>query len=292
MANRWAPRTRACPALPADSGLRQRLVDVAAEEWARFRYPVEEIRETGLSTVYRPAAGELIPRRLNRLAGGLTHRGMRLGWMEDDSAVQAAIGGYWTAQPDDEGIDIQNRLRGVYRATGWAVPWSAAFISYVVCTAGVGDLAQFRRSDSHFDYVDQAIAAADGHAPRALFRARDISTGLPQPGDLVCADRRSPGSLRSIEDRRRQPGERPMHCDLTVKVDRRAGFVALIGGNVSQTVNLTMINIVRGGKGRPDRIQTAQDISGARPYFAILALTTSGTANLDLAPAVKRITGR
>lgn len=285
-------QTRSCPNLPVDAGLRQRLVDVAAEEWARFRYPVEEIRDTGLSTVYRPFSGELVPRRFNKVAPGLTHRGMRLGYMEDDHAVQAAIGGYWTATTDDEGINIQNQLRAVYRPVGWAVPWSAAFISYVVCSAGVGDLQQFRRSKSHYDYVDQAIAAADGRAPQAIYRAREISSGLPEPGDLVCADRRFPDPLRSIEDRRRHPGERPMHCDLTVKVDRRGGYVALIGGNVSQTVNLTMVNIVRGQRGAKDRIQTASDIAGARPYFTILALRSGGAASLDRTPAVMRITGR
>ena len=65
-----------------------------------------------------------------------------------------------------------------------------------------------------------------------------------------------------------------MHCDIVVKLDRQAGFVGLIGGNVSQSVNLTMINIVPAAKGRPARVQTSADISGARPYFAILELTT------------------
>ena len=83
-----------------------------------------------------------------------------------------------------------------------------------------------------------------------------------------------------------------MHCDIVVKLDRKAGFVGLIGGNVSQSVNLTMINIVPAAKGRPARVQTSADISGARPYFAILELTTGGEATLDRTPAIARITGR
>jgi hypothetical protein len=289
---RWTPVTASCPTLPADAGLRQRIVDVAAEEWARFGYGVEEVRETGLSVVYRPYHGSIIPKALNRVSPGVTRRGMRLGRMEDERSVAAAIGGYWTAAPDQNAIEIQNRLRAVYAGTGWAVPWSAAFVSYVMCAAGSGEMDRFARSDSHFTYVDQAIAAADGKAPRALYRARDITSGLPRPGDLLCADRLWPTPLRSIADRRAHPGERPMHCDVVVKVDRKSGFVALIGGNVSQTVNMTMINIVPGAKGRPARVQRAGDIGGARPYFVILALRSGGAATLDDTPAVRRITGR
>jgi uncharacterized protein DUF2272 len=287
---RWTQLEQGCPTLP-DAGLRQRIVDVAAEEWARFGYPVEEARETGLSVVYRPLHGEIIPRRFNKVSPGLTRRGMRLGWMEDDRAVAAAIGGYWTAAPDEGAIDIQNRLRAVYSATGWAVPWSAAFVSYVVCAAGVGDMDRFARSDSHFTYVDQAIAATDGRSRRAIYRARDVAAGLPRPGDLLCADRRWPTPLRTLADRRANPGERPMHCDVVVKVDRPSGYVAVIGGNVSQSVNLTMVNIVAGAKGRPDRVQTSADISGARPYFAVLSLGIGGAASLDRTPAIARITG-
>ena len=288
----WVPLTRSCRSLPADAGLRQRIVDVAAEEWARFGYPVEEATETGLSVVYRPFSGSLVPKRLNKVAPGLTRRGMRLGAMEDDRSVAHAIGGYWTSAPDEDGIGIQNRLRAVYSATGWAVPWSAAFVSYVMCASGLGEMDRFARSDSHFVYVDQAIARADGAAARAVYRARDVATGLPRVGDLLCADRRWPDLLRTVADRRRLPGERPMHCDIVVKLDRQAGFVGLIGGNVSQSVNLTMINIVPAAKGRPARVQTAADISGARPYFAILELTTGGEATLDRTPAIRRITGR
>ncbi|MGZ8362898.1 MAG: DUF2272 domain-containing protein [Caulobacteraceae bacterium] len=286
---RWRAVNTACPSLPADASLRQRIVDVAAEEWGRFGYPVEEIRERGLTTVFSPPRGVIVSPSLNRVKPGITRRGMRLGYMEDDRAVMAAIGGYWTAAPDGAGIAIQNELRADYRAAGWAVPWSAAFVSYVMCAAGAGRMDQFARSDSHSTYVDQAIAAADGKAPRAIYRARDVKLGLPKPGDLMCYDRNWPRRYRTVADRRGHAEEVPMHCDIVVRVDRRGGFVASVGGNVSQAVTMTLLNIVPGRKGRPARVQTSDDVEGARPLFTILELTTGGTASLDKAPAVQRL---
>ena len=290
--DRWTAAVTSCPNLPADASLRQRIVDVTAEEWARFGYPVEDIRARNLTTVFSPTRGVIISPSLNRARRGIVRRGMRLGAMEDDRSVAAAIGGYWTTAPDGAGIAIQNQLRADYRAAGWAVPWSAAFVSYVMCAAGAGRPEQFARSDSHSTYVDQAIAATDGKAARAAYRARDLSGGLPRPGDMVCLDRNWPTRYRTIADRRGHSDEVPLHCDIVLRVDRRGGFVGLVGGNVSQSVTMTLVNIVPARKGRPARLQTSADVDGARPYFTILELVTGGAASLDRAPAVKRLGGR
>lgn len=285
----WSVVDTSCPALPADASLRQRIVDVAAQEWARFGYQVEEIQRPGLSIAARPLHGAIVPRELNRIRPGLTHRLLRIGRMEDQRGVAATIGGYWAATPGNHAIDIQNQLRAVYAGVGWAVPWSAAFVSYVICASGVGDPAQFQRHEAHWAYVDQAIAAADGLAPRAIYRARDLGLGLPRPGDLVCLDRGGAG-LRTVEDKRRAPGEAPLHCDIVVKVDRPGGMVAMIGGNVVQSVTMSLVNIVPARHGRPARLQTADDIRGGRPSFAILELATGGSATLDKTPAIRGIT--
>jgi hypothetical protein len=287
-ASGWRVTDASCPVLPADASLRQRIVDVAAEEWARFRYQVLEVREDGLSVVVRPERGSIIPRALNRVRPGITPRLLRLGHMEGDGSVAAAIAGYWAATPDSHGIELQNQLEKVYDETGWAVYWSAAFISYVMCASGAGDPAQFHRSEAHWRYVDQAIEAADGKAPRAMFRARDLDQGLPRPGDLVCLDRTG-GRFRSTDDKRRAPGEAPLHCDVVVKVDARRRLAAMIGGNVVQSVSMSLVDIVPARHGRPARLEMRGDRPGARPFFTVLELTTGGEASLDKAPAIRRI---
>lgn len=284
----WSVVDASCPTLPADAGLRQRIVDVAAEEWARFGFQVEEIQKTGLSVVARPEHGSIVPRAANRVRPGITRRVLRLGRMEDSQRIAPAIGGYWATTPGAIGLDIQNRLRAVLDETGWAVAWSAAFVSYDMCAAGVSDLEQFARNEAHWVYVDQAIAAADGKAPRAVYRARDPGLGLPRPGDLVCMDRGGNG-LRTVEDKRLKPGEMPLHCDIVVKVDRKGAMVAMIGGNVVQSVTMTLVNIVPAAHGKPARMQSDEDIPGGRGAFAVLALTTGGEASLDKAPAIRRL---
>jgi hypothetical protein len=284
----WSVVDAACPTLPADASLRQRIIDVAAEEWARFGFQVEEIQKTGLSVVARPEHGSIVPKAVNPVRPGITRRVLRLGRMEDSQRVAPAIGGYWATTPGAIGLDIQNRLRAVLDETGWAVAWSAAFVSYDMCAAGVPDLEQFARNEAHWVYVDQAIAAADGKAPRAIYRARDPGLGLPKPGDLVCLDRGGNG-LRSVQDKRLKPGEMPLHCDVVVKVDRKGGMVAMVGGNVVQSVTMTLVIIVPAGHGRPARMQDDRDIPGGRGAFAVLELTTGGEASLDQAPAIRRL---
>lgn len=290
-ASGWTVTDASCPTLPPDASLRQRIVDVAAQEWARFGYQTLEVREDGLSVVARPYRGSIIPKPMNRVREGLTPRLLRLGRMEGDDSVAAAIGGYWAATPDSHGIMLQNQLEAVYDQTGWAVYWSAAFISYVMCAAGVGDQDQFHRSEAHWTYVDQAIEAADGKAPRAVFRARELDLGLPKVGDLVCLDRTG-GRFRSTEDKRQAPGEAPLHCDVVVKVDPRRSLVATIGGNVVQSVTMALVNVHPARQGKPARLQMRGDEPGARPYFTVLELVTGGEASLDKAPAIRRIAGR
>jgi hypothetical protein len=285
----WKVTDAACPVLPADAALRQRIVDVAAEEWARFGYQVLEVREQGLSLVARPGRGSIVPLALNRLRKGLTPRLLRIGRMEGDDSVAAAIGGSWAATPDSHGIALQNQLEKIYEQTGWAVYWSAAFVSYVMCASGVGDADQFHRSEAHWTYVDQAIDAADGKAPRAVFRARDLELGLPRPGDLVCGDRTG-GRFRSTGDKRLAPGEAPLHCDVVVKVDLKHRLAAMVGGNVVQSVSMSLVNIEPARRGRPARLQMRGDKPGARPFFTVLELVTGGDASLDKAPAIRRIT--
>jgi Uncharacterized protein conserved in bacteria (DUF2272) len=285
----WRASITNCPASVTTRPLRQRFVDVAAEEWARFGFPVIDNRAQGLRTIVRPRRDAIIPDALNPVAVAGTKQALRLGYMEDDAQVRPAIAGYWTAVPGQSALSVQSRLNGIHRSAGWSMAWSAGFISYVVCAAGIEDLAAFERSDSHYAYVDQAIRNAANQNPIGIYRARDVATGLPKVGDLLCADRAANNqpSYGSLAARTAQIGEpRFMHCDLVVTVSQRGGYVGLIGGNVVQAVSMTLVGIKPATRTAPARVVTEFDDATSRPWFTVLELQGGGSAKLVDAPAI------
>jgi Uncharacterized protein conserved in bacteria (DUF2272) len=289
---KWMPINTQCPTTQIDAKLRQSLVNVAVEEWARFGFPVADHRKKGRDIVVSPEGGPLISPKLNKKIAGIARGALRLGYMEDDKEVRRAIGGYWATVPDQDALVLQSSIFQQYPDAGWAQPWSAAFISYVFCASGVSDLEKFKRSSGHAGYVDQAIQTASGRAD-GILKARDVSKGLPRPGDLLCADRADTTTpFRNIDDRIANPGGRSMHCDIVVKVQKGVGgYVAMIGGNVVQSVSMTLVNIVNPTVAGPARVETFYDNNskGARPWFAVLELQADGDVSLDTAPAIKRI---
>lgn len=151
---------------------------------------------------------------------------------------------YWRIVPNAEGAIPANRGRYIAALRGeatspalWASPfWSAAFISWVMASAGV-DTPEFAPDAAHsryLDHLDTLAAAWPGLAP---FLPRDPSAYAPQAGDLVCRDR-SRRPLASWSERALERGQfRPMHCDIVVEVG--AGVVEAVGGNVSDSVTLS-----------------------------------------------------
>lgn len=151
---------------------------------------------------------------------------------------------YWRIVPNAEGAIPANRgryfaaLRGEATSPAlWASPyWSAAFISWVMASAGV-DAPEFKPDAAHSAYLDHLDALAAAWPQLAPFLPRDPSAYAPQRGDLVCRDR-SRRPLASWADRALERGQfRPMHCDIVVEVG--AGVVEAVGGNVSDSVTLS-----------------------------------------------------
>ncbi|MGE0597083.1 MAG: DUF2272 domain-containing protein, partial [Hyphomonadaceae bacterium] len=232
-----AAPAQGCAAAPA-AGLRQRLVDLAVQEWARFSYPITR------------RAGD-VSARFPDLAG----RDLSVEpYDENDPLLMGAIGGYWAALSgvassgvaDIGGYEIAERNRawadaaGAYRRVeGWRTPWSAAFISWLMCEAGA---APFQRSWAHRDYVDAAIAASDGGAAH-LYHAR-APDRAPRVGDLLCAHRAE--YRADLAARREESGAQgEMHCDLVVAVNESERAILAIGGNVENGVSAVRYEIGR-----------------------------------------------
>jgi hypothetical protein len=148
-------------------------------------------------------------------------------------------------------------------------PWSAAFISYLMATAGFSR-AEFAFSDTHADYVraamDTSVAEAAGRESTHAFRACDAATTHPRAGDLLCATRaRTAGIARfdalSTAMAGREIGQDfPMHCELVVRSDERGDAkLEIIGGNVVQSVTLSKMTL------NAKKVLSDAHIAGPRP---------------------------
>lgn len=206
--------------------VRSRIINIAIQEWAYFGYSILDLTETRDSNPdYR-------------------RQPWRRTIIDTDEAIRAApsIAGYWSATPNSAWILERQNQSWESRGAGsrWRNPWSAAFISWVMCEGGLGDPALFRRAIAHHSYIDQAITATDENRSISAYIAIEPGSEEIAPGDLLC--RASRPAYRTIEDRRQQIGEGARsHCDIVVKLDPENERILLIGGNVRSWVRLKML---------------------------------------------------
>jgi hypothetical protein len=133
------------------------------------------------------------------------------------------------------------------------VPWSAAFISWDIQSAGVPrDL--FCPDQTHTIYVERLVERA--RRPGAAFIPRRPDERAPQVGDLICSSRN--GSGTTLDNLNRGAG----HCDLVVEL--RPGALAAIGGNVGDSVSRSVFPLDANGFLSP---------ISARPYFTVIENT-------------------
>jgi len=270
---------------------RQRIVNIATQEWAYFGF--QTIDTTKIDTRFLPEG--IVPDQVNPAIADprVARQYLRLGEFDSNDELAHTIGGYWSAAPQGRGaIVAQNRA---WEAPGgdsarWRRPWSAAFISWVMCEAGLGETTQFERSVAHRVYIDQAIRARDGEEPEAAFTAYDAGEQEIEPGDLLCNARGS-ANYRSLADRRPDAGRfAPLHCDIVVKVDAAASRFFVIGGNVLQSVSLTIVPAVAEA-GRALRPIDGGTLDGARTIFAHLKLNADAVElnALDNTPTIRAL---
>jgi hypothetical protein len=259
---------RACRAL-ATADTRRRIVDIAVQEWGFFGFRIAAPADDGA----------------NDEPDGRARRRPRLP-PDEAARVAASIGGYWAVTAEGSWIVARQNDRwtgpdGI--ASRWNAPWSAAFISWVMCEAGLGAPAQFQRAVAHHTYIDQALRARDGAATQAAFIAYDIGEAAVAPGDLLCSSRRP--LYRTIAERRRHMGVGARsHCDIVVKVDQAGGRVFAIGGNVRGVVSLKTLPAVLEGT----RLRVHNG-SAERPIFVHLKLRAApiGANALDTSPTME-----
>jgi hypothetical protein len=261
--------------------VRRRIVDVAVQEWGFFGFGLAAANEIGDNDDggnRGPSIDGLSPN---------ARRGRRSPLPPGEAArVAASIAGYWAVTPEGSWIVARQNDRwegsdGI--AARWNAPWSAAFVSWVMCEAGLAATTQFERAVAHHTYIDQAIRARDGRAPQAAFVAYDVGEAAIEPGDLLCSARRP--AYRTIAERRRQTGVGARsHCDVVVSIDESRERVLAIGGNVRGVVSLKQLPAVR-QTDKPLRLDTGDS---ERPMFAHLKLRAApiGANALDTSPTM------
>ena len=263
-------RRTSCHTAPMNEA-RRRIVDLAVQEWAFFGFIVVD-----QTIVEDFGSGQ--PRR----------RRWRRPGRAESARVAASIAGYWTVTPQGGWIigeqnDAWSGPRGV--ASRWRYPWSAAFVSWAMCEAGLGEASRFQRAVAHHVYIDQAIRARGGRAPDAAFAAYDVGEAPVVPGDLLCSARRP--AYRSIAERRRQLGVGARtHCDIVVKVEPSRSRILAVGGNVRGAVSLKLLPASADGTDG-----TLRPLPGRRRIFAHLKLRAPSLAAdaLDRTPTMRAV---
>jgi len=143
---------------------------------------------------------------------------------------------------------------GLTDAFNKANPWSAAFISYVIKTAGISD---FPVNASHALYAEAL------RKNPSKFQVLDPSITTIQVGDLVVANR--DGNTLAF---RTGKWSGNTHGDIITSI---SGNTAKgIGGNIGQSVGVTNIGLVNGKLGRSD-------------YFVVLRPTEKVSSIVNVA---------
>ena len=234
-----------CRSQPME-GVRQRIVAIALQEWAYFGFSVadETVERGGSFDSENPFAGGGDAPASGDGFGGGRRFPRNFSWMNPEQAARLAgsIAGYWAITGDGAWIiDRQNQVwtdNGV--ATRWRDPWSAAFISWVMCESGIAESKRFDHAINHHTYIDQAIVARDGGNTETAYLAYDVGEQPIEAGDLLCAARRP--TYDTLDERRDQLGDGiRSHCDIVVKLEPEQSRVLAVGGNVRGSVSLKLL---------------------------------------------------
>ena len=199
---------------PFEPFSRTNAVAIALREWRGFGSYIDD----------DPPGTRQIPAsaRPDKQAG-LWQRVGEIWWLGQDAGTKQAS---WSSKYNEWGTR--------YPGGDSAPAWSAAFISYVMRSAGAG--TRFPYSPLHAAYINASVR--DGYA----LQGYKPGTYLPQIGDLVCNGRLGARDLR-FEDL--PTGGFFSHCDIVV--ESVPGQLTVIGGNVDATVTMRHLPVTDGG---------------------------------------------
>jgi hypothetical protein len=208
--------------MPYEPFSRADAVAIAEQEWLRFGQHVDD--DPPLPGGYTAPLDDdpaRVPGHWERIG--------EYWWLGQDADRRESA---WTGMHDEYG-----RVFGEASADYYA--WSAAFISYVMRTAGAGP--RFPYSPSHYTYINVAKEMTLGLTSGWVVIAERLDEYAPLPGDLICMSR---GNYRiTFAKLPRQPFT--AHCDIVVA--RGNAQISVIGGNVDHTVTMKHVPVTTNG---------------------------------------------
>jgi Uncharacterized protein conserved in bacteria (DUF2272) len=151
---------------------------------------------------------------------------IKKGKTETDNGYWEKVGEYWR-------FGVHSNLTGLDTET----PWSAAFISYIMRKAELGDL--FLYSNAHRDFINKAINAKSINDTNFGFWGHKLTEYKPKIGDLVCYSRQNDVTYET------RPNGYSSHSDIVI--DIKVGEILVIGGNVKNSVSLKHLKIDANG---------------------------------------------
>jgi hypothetical protein len=227
---------------PYEAFSRNAVVAIALREWRLFGQNIAD-PEADATRVIKPEREE-----------GLWQRVGEYWWLGLNAGSPESA---WTGKHDGHGAVFSPDIDGDYA-------WSAAFISYVMRIAGAGQ--RFPYSADHADYINAARKVSLGQTKAWLIAAERVQDYAPRPGDLVCFGRGKAKGLR-YED---LPTADlfTSHCDIVVDT-MVPGRIAVIGGNVEDSVTMNYVPVTEDGKlATPD----GTVLDTRFPWMAVLRL--------------------
>lgn len=167
-------------------------------------------------------------------AGGYVNRS---GVTERREPLASKIGEYW-------GSCGHSNWNG--RTSGR--PWSGAFVAWVMSRSGI-PASTFPRDARHGGYL-AALYDRAHRGRRAAFALHAPNEYAPRPGDLVCTGTAGP-TWRHADSRtaRRRIDHTANHCDIVTDV--RGGYIQAIGGNVKNSVTMSLYPVDSRGRLTP-----------------------------------------
>lgn len=179
---------------------------------------------------------------------------------ERQQGLWQRVGEYWYLGQDADRPEA--RWTGLHDGDGRVFPadedsdyaWSAAFISYVMRSAGAA--TRFPYSPAHHTYIDLARTgggwAVSAQAPNSY---------APSVGDLICASR----TRRPLHYADLPGGVYAAHCDIVV--GGAPGLLSVVGGNVDDAVTMKHVPTTAAGLlAGPD----GSVVDRRYPWFAVL----------------------
>jgi Uncharacterized protein conserved in bacteria (DUF2272) len=207
--------------VPYEAFTRADAVAIAEQEWRLFGQRVDDDP---------PGAHPEGPNEKPERFPGFWERIGEYWWLGQDANHRESA---WTGMHDESGQEFDDG-RDDYFA------WSAAFISYVMRTAGAG--ARFPYAPSHYVYINIAREMTLGRTSGWAVTAERPDAYAPMLGDLICFSR----TKRPLTYEKLPVRHFTAHCDIVVARDKAQ--ISVIGGNVDHAVTMKHVPVTDDGR--------------------------------------------